>query len=368
MRSWSPSYFVRWCALWVVYVGLRALLLSPSLEAFCDLLTWGTRSHTRALIAWAGMRTTPSGWSSIFFIEGLLSLCLFPSFFCTWLNNWSNHLAVAWTDSLFVYCRISVSTCYFSMSLSYSFWNASCISVLLSVHLSPVQCGGAVCYCDHHPSTPPHLLCCLWNTVIDKCAWLRSLPAFSSFARHFVAFNHAFNCHWRSRWMAVEQEMSGILFLFLWVYTIEQELFLISRSNEDLTVLVVLACSSWAWSWKCVFVYFGSRPVLLCGDSICCHYCSGSTWHLKWPAPNGSLSRSVCFLLFLRESTGSELLYQINMHESCAVLLTHIHACKTQLSSVTQKNSLCVVQDTSKLIQAGKKPNKATMISKASSL
>lgn len=43
--------------------------------------------------------------------------------------------------------------------------------------------------------------------------------------------------------MAVEQETSGILFLFLWVCTVERELGPISRSDEDLTTLVVLACS-----------------------------------------------------------------------------------------------------------------------------
>lgn len=100
MRSWSPSYFSRWCTLWVVYVGLRALLLSLSLKAFCDLLTWGVRSQTRALIAWAGISTTPSGWTAIFLkpcVFFFLLLCLFfHAFFCTWLNNWSNHWAVAW--------------------------------------------------------------------------------------------------------------------------------------------------------------------------------------------------------------------------------------------------------------------------------
>lgn len=38
--------------------------------------------------------------------------------------------------------------------------------------------------------------------------------------------------------MAVERETSGILFLSLWAYKEEQELGLISRSDEDLTALV----------------------------------------------------------------------------------------------------------------------------------
>lgn len=71
---------------------------------------------------------------------------------------------------------------------------------------------------------------------------------------------------------------------------------------------------------------------------------------------------------FFRESASCELLDQINMQKPCAVLLTHIHACKTKLSSVCRKNSPCEVQGARKLIQAGEKPNKATGVSKASSL
>lgn len=114
----------------------------------------------------------------------------------------------------------------------------------------------------------------------------------------------------------------------------------IGRSDEDLIALVDLARSIWMFGmiWS-VFVYFGCRPVLLCVDSICCHYSSGSTWHLKWLAPNGSLSRPVSPppLLFFRESASCELLDQINMQKPRAVLLTHIHACKTKLSSVCRK-------------------------------
>lgn len=37
MTSRIPSYFSSWCTLWVVYLGLRALLLSPSLWGSYDL-------------------------------------------------------------------------------------------------------------------------------------------------------------------------------------------------------------------------------------------------------------------------------------------------------------------------------------------
>lgn len=50
MGCGSPSYFSRQCTLWVVYVGLRAFLLSLSLEVFCDLLTCNLWPQTRALI------------------------------------------------------------------------------------------------------------------------------------------------------------------------------------------------------------------------------------------------------------------------------------------------------------------------------
>lgn len=123
----------------------------------------------------------------------------------------------------------------------------------------------------------------------------------------------------------------------------------------------------WTWpaafrhlAWSSVFVYFGCRPVLLCVDSICCHYCSASTWHLKWPAPNGTLSRPMgfCFvfflLLFLRERTACELLDQINMHKRCAVLLTHIHACKTTVSSVCRNTLRVRYKKKVSLFQTGK--------------
>lgn len=221
MRSWSPSYFSRWCTLWVVYVGLRALLLSLSLKAFCDLLTWGVRSQTRALIAWAGISTTPSGWTAIFlkpcvfFFSSFVSF--FHAFFCTWLNNWSNHRAVAWFGFFFVqhfvYCITWVSNRFLSRSVSYSSWNTSCISTLLFLHLLCFQSNMVELFVTVIASTPRSFAV---STIIDKCARLWPLPAFSPFARHFVAFNHAFNWQWSSRWMAVEQETSGMLFLFLW--------------------------------------------------------------------------------------------------------------------------------------------------------
>lgn len=117
---------------------------------------------------------------------------------------------------------------------------------------------------------------------------------------------------------------------------------------------------------KCVFVYFGCRPVLLCVDSICCHYCSGSTWHLKWPAPNGSLSRPVfsLSLSFVPQREHRLWTFRPNKHaqEQCSAVNTYcIHACKTKLGSVCWKTlRVRYMVRVSWFEQREKKPNKAT--------
>lgn len=60
MTSRIPSYFSSWCTLWVVYLGLRALLLSPSLWGFYDLQQQhATRgSKKRTLCYWSVKSTT----------------------------------------------------------------------------------------------------------------------------------------------------------------------------------------------------------------------------------------------------------------------------------------------------------------------
>lgn len=252
MSSWSPSYFSRWCALWVVYVGLRALLLSPSLEAFCDLLTWGVRSQTRALIAWAGIKTMPSGWTAIS-IKPCFLWVLFHAFFFF-------HFKVRWTIA---WITERITHCLFFFVASPEFTTVSSLSLSLS-HFPKIYIPCTSYSFIFFVPSPIRWSCLLlWSPqppffavsgIIDKCAWLWPLLAFSSFARHFVAFNHAFNCQWSSRWMAVERETSGILSLFLWVYTMEQELSPISRSDEDLTALVDSALGILAWYEVCVCI------------------------------------------------------------------------------------------------------------------
>lgn len=169
MRSWSPSYFSRWCTLWVVYVGLRALLLSLSLKAFCDLLTWGVRSQTRALIAWAGISTTPSGWTAIF-----LKPCVF--FFSSFVSFFMHFFVLDWTidritellPDLVFFCsafcvlhHLSFQPVPLSVRVLFILKYFPYLHPLIpSFALFPVQYGGAVCYCDRFH---PPFLCCLYN-------------------------------------------------------------------------------------------------------------------------------------------------------------------------------------------------------------
>lgn len=169
MRSWSPSYFSRWCTLWVVYVGLRALLLSLSLKAFCDLLTWGVRSQTRALIAWAGISTTPSGWTAIF-----LKPCVFFFFFCVFFSCIFLYLIEQLIESpsccliWFFFCSAFCVLHHLSFQpVPLSVRVLFILKYFLYLHplipsfaLFPVQYGGAVCYCDR---LHPPFLCCLYN-------------------------------------------------------------------------------------------------------------------------------------------------------------------------------------------------------------
>lgn len=134
MRSWSPSYFVRWCALWVVYVGLRALLLSPSLEAFCDLLTCSVRSQTRALIAWAGISSLPSGWTAIFLKP--CSLCVF--FHAFYVLDWTIDRITELLPDLFFSFKVVLSFCVLQQFLPVSCLHTCLICPkILPVSLAP---------------------------------------------------------------------------------------------------------------------------------------------------------------------------------------------------------------------------------------
>lgn len=192
-------------------------------------------------------------WLDCHFHQALLSLSPFP---CIFFFHFKVRWTIAWiteriTHCLFFFVASPEFTTVSSLSLSLSHFPKiyiPCTSYSFIFFVpSPIRWS---CLLLWSPQPPFFAV----SGIIDKCAWLWPLLAFSSFARHFVAFNHAFNCQWSSRWMAVERETSGILSLFLWVYTMEQELSPISRSDEDLTALVDSALGILAWYEVCVCI------------------------------------------------------------------------------------------------------------------